>query len=140
LNGSDKAIPPARNRFDIQGLTGVVTESFAEFLHGRIQAVVYFLDGVARPEFLRQLLAGDQLSWPLNQKPENTDGLALDVEANSMLVDFAGLEIDPKWAKGADRMGIRLEGHRRPELRPKESLVAPMLARQRVPNNGHLAG
>jgi hypothetical protein len=39
-----------------------------------------------------------------------------------MLVDFAGFEIDPKWAKRTDRMGIRLEGHRRPELRPNESL------------------
>jgi hypothetical protein len=122
LNGSDKAISAARDCFDIQRLRWIVAQRLAEFLYRRIQAVIYFFGRLTGPEFFLQFLPGDQLPRPLYKKPQDADRLGLDVEADSMLVDFAGFEIDPKWAKRTDRMGIRLEGHRRPELRPNESL------------------
>jgi len=36
------------------------------------------------------------LAGALNEEPQDADRLGLDVEANSMLVDFASLEIDPE--------------------------------------------
>jgi hypothetical protein len=54
-----------------------------------------------------QFLTANQLPGTLNQKPQHADGLALNMEANSMLMDFTGLKINPKRAKDTNRMGIR---------------------------------
>src|ERR1700739_210469 len=75
------------------------------------------MGGVAWPQPFLQLLPRDQPSGPLDKKPQNANGLVLNVEADPMLLDFAGFEIDPKRAKGIDGMGIRHGRHRSPEPR-----------------------
>src|SRR5579862_2033188 len=107
LNGSDETISPARDCFDIQGFPSVVAEGLAQFLYRRVQTVVYFHRGLPWPHLFLQFLPGDQLPRTLYQEPQDADRLGLDVETNSMLVDFAGFEIDPKGAKRTNGMGIR---------------------------------
>jgi hypothetical protein len=73
---------------------------------------------MARPELFLQLQPRDELTWPLNKKPQHPDWLGLDVKANSMLVDFAGFEIGSEGPEGVDGMGIGPINHSNPALLP----------------------
>jgi len=62
LYGSDEAISTAGQRFDVARAGRGISQGFAHFVDGRVQAVIEVDERIGGPEFLLQLFAGDDFS------------------------------------------------------------------------------
>ena len=90
LHRVNKAVATARESFDEAGFFGGIAKNIPEFFDGAVQAVFEIYEGVMRPQFLLQLLTGDDFAGALQQKLENLEGLLGKTNATAVLMEFTG--------------------------------------------------
>jgi hypothetical protein len=94
LDGGDKTIAAAWERFDVAGIVRGIAERFTEAHDGGIQAVVEINESVTGPEALLQFLASDHFAAMFEKDGENLAGLFLKFYPNAMFAQFAGAEVE----------------------------------------------
>ncbi len=99
LNGSYEAIATAGEGFNESGIGGGVSEGLADAIDGGVNAVLVVDEGTVRPELARDLVAGEQLSGPLEQHGEYLEGLGVELDANALLAQFARGRVCFKYTK-----------------------------------------
>ena len=85
VNRSDKAVAAAGQRFYKTRARCGIAQCLANLVDRSIQAVVEIDERVGRPDFLPQIVAGDDLSGMLQQSRENLEGLFLEPDAGAIL-------------------------------------------------------
>ena len=86
---SDKPIPAAGESLDKPRRIRRITQSCPEPLDGCIEAVLEIYERVGLPKPLLQFLARNDLARMLHQQCQNVNGLALKLDPEAMLAQFA---------------------------------------------------
>jgi len=82
----DEAITDARDGFNEALLVGGISQSAAEFFDRCVYAVLKINKSIRRPELRLQFFASNYLAGALQQQEKDFEGLAMKLEANSVLV------------------------------------------------------
>jgi len=91
-DGNDKSITTSSERLDEHWRVRRFTERFAQPLDRGIETVIEIDKCVRWPEFAAQLLPGDQLSRPFEQRPQHLERLFLEFYLFSLPPQFPSLE------------------------------------------------
>ena len=113
VDRGDEAVAAAGKGLDKAGVVGGVSESFADAVYGGVEAVLEVSKGVGGPEFLLQLLAGDQFSGAEEQGFEDLEGLPGQANPDALLAQFGGVEIYLEDAEADDSRCLFWLTHRR---------------------------
>ena len=106
-DGGDEAVAALGEGFDVAGVVGGVSEGFADFINGGAERVVEVDDGVAAPEAELEVVAGDDLAGALEERGEDFEGLALQLNPKTSLPEFSAIEVHLKESEGEFRIGDR---------------------------------
>ena len=74
-----------RNRLDKLGTFRIILQGPSQTLHGRVQAMFKINKSVLWPEPIAQVFARNQFAGALQQKGEQLQGLAGDLQSHPML-------------------------------------------------------
>ena len=75
LHGRHQPIAASRDGLDVARSVGGIAEDVAKPLHGGIEPVLEIDEGVAGPQALSQLVAGDEVPGTLDQRQQHLQGL-----------------------------------------------------------------
>src|ERR1700681_3137966 len=109
MHGSDEPVALPWDRPDKCGVGGGVAQDLTQPHHRSVKAVVEFDKCAGFPEAIPQIVASYQSSRMLQQDSQQTQGLVLQFEAQSLLTQFITIQIDLKQAK-TDNLRGRLNG------------------------------
>jgi hypothetical protein len=84
-------------------VSGRIVESGSDLLDGRVQAVLEVDVGPVGPEPLSQLFSGDDLSWMLDERGQDLEGLLLDPDEVTVATERLRLQVRFKRAKADER-------------------------------------
>jgi hypothetical protein len=88
----DKSVSPPRDRFHILRGAGVIVQCLSYPIHCFVQGLIEVNEPIA-PNLLLQLLAGDDLTWPLRKHSQDPERLLLQPEHDSMLAQLHGVAV-----------------------------------------------
>jgi|SRR5580700_10898764 hypothetical protein len=89
----DEAVAATVERLDVARVFRVVVQGLPEFLDGAVEAKVEVDEGVFRPKFFLEFVAGDDQARALEQHREDLERLLLELDANARLAQFASLQV-----------------------------------------------
>jgi hypothetical protein len=95
----NKSISSSRQSLHKPWILGRVPQYFADFVDGRIEAVVEVNEGPVRPKLRPQLLSGNDLTRALQQHDQNLKRLSSQSDLSSVLGQLLGSKvqlIDPE--------------------------------------------
>ena len=95
----DEPISASRKRLDEARVVGVVAERRSQPLHGGIEAVLEIDERAVGPQPLAQLVPGDDVAWTLEHHPEDFERLLLQPDADAVLPQLAGSDVELERAK-----------------------------------------
>ncbi len=81
----NEAVTAPRQSLDVTRRVGVVVEHLTQLLDVRVQAVLEVNEGVVGPEMAAKFFARHQLAGATQEKRENSERLALQLELNATL-------------------------------------------------------
>ena len=93
LDRGDEPVSPPGEGFNVTGAGGRVSKGLADFVDGRVEAVVEIDEGIGGPEFLLQVFARNDFASALEQQCQNLERLALQAEFHAALTQFTRGEI-----------------------------------------------
>jgi hypothetical protein len=93
LHIAEETVAATRNSLDEAGIRCGVPEDFADFVDGRIQAVIKIDECVGWPQAAAQVFAGDYGSRTFKKCGEDRKRLVLKADAPSVLAEFACIEV-----------------------------------------------
>src|SRR5580692_2391299 len=96
---SQKSVPVSRDGFDIAWTLRGIAEGRAQLGHGFVEAAIKIDEGVGRPKFLAEFLAGYHFPRMFQQKRENLEGLLLQLDSNTAFAQLCRAQIHFKDAK-----------------------------------------
>jgi hypothetical protein len=91
--GSNETITALGKGFDEARLIRFVVQGLAQFLDGRIQAMVEIHEGVFGPKPLAKLFSRHYLAGLLQQHGQNLKGLVLKLDLVAVLVKLTGAQV-----------------------------------------------
>src|SRR6516162_3793783 len=89
-----EAVPTSWDSRDPPGIFSRVGQAIAEPLNGGIQSVVKVDEGIAGPELVSKLLAGDHFAIRIEQHAQNVEALLPHFDFVAELLQFAGPQIE----------------------------------------------
>src|SRR5215470_2937884 len=95
----NEAVATARQGFDKTRIVGRIAECFAQFVDGRVQAVVEVDERIRGPVVVAQLFPGHHFAWPLQQDGKDVKRLFLQLDAHALLMQLTRAEIYLKRSK-----------------------------------------
>jgi hypothetical protein len=104
----DETIPAAWNRFDESRVFRRVAQGQANFLDGRVQALVEFNERAGRPNGPMQFLTGNQLARAADQQLQNSKRLFLELDPAALLAQLSGSEVQFESPEPDDVLRLRL--------------------------------
>src|SRR5579862_4660995 len=104
----DEAVATAVERLDVARVFRVVIEGLPEFFDGAVEAEVEVDEGIFRPKFFLEFVAGDDRARALEQCRKDLKRLLLELDPNARLAQLAGFQIqfehpeaqDPRIGRG----------------------------------------
>src|SRR5947209_19926035 len=102
LHSADEAVTSTRQRFDESRLLSRFTEGLAQFLNGRVQAVIEIDKSVGGPKTFAQLFAGNYVSRAFQQNGQDLARLCLEADLVPRFVQFAGAKVQPEAIEDQD--------------------------------------
>src|SRR5262249_11481130 len=122
---SDEAVASTRDRLDKARLIGRLAEGVAQFLNGRVDAMVELDDGVVRPQSQPDLVAQHDVAGMIEHHDQNPDRLLAQLDADAALaqfprpnIEFEGPKtIETRWRSvGHDPRALRAYHRQRPSF------------------------
>jgi hypothetical protein len=95
----DETVASPRERFDVTRTLRRVAESFTQFVHGGIKAVIEIHERICWPEPSAQFLSRDKFAWPAEQASQNLKRLAHQPHPGSKFPKFVGVQVNLKGTK-----------------------------------------
>src|SRR5208282_3554847 len=99
IDRRDETVSAAGQGLDESRARCGIAERLAYLVYRGIQAVIEIDEGVGRPDFFAQVVAGDNLTGILQQGSEDLKGLFLKPDASAVLAQLSGVQINFKNAK-----------------------------------------
>jgi hypothetical protein len=119
----NEAVATTRQGLNEAGAFRRVAEGFAKAGDGAVQAMIEIDEGVGRPNPLPQLFLGHYLAGVFDEDCENLERLFLQLDPDSPLAQFAGLEVQFKNPE-LDEIGLgRGCGHAAPPSIQRRAIV-----------------
>src|SRR5262249_39948928 len=129
----NKAVTALGESFNEARAVGGVAEGFSQLVDGLVQAVIEIDEGVGGPEFVAQLLAGNDFTGMFQKHDQDLEGLFLEPDLRAMLTQFTGPQIDLKRAKAnALQPGRRAFHEVVRSLQNLRKLIIPLQLPQRL--------
>jgi len=94
LDRGNKPVATTRKRLDKARVFGGIVQRFTEPHDCRVEAVIKIDEGVAGPEAALQFFAGDHFPAVFQKDGEDLTRLFLELDANAVLAEFAGPEVE----------------------------------------------
>jgi hypothetical protein len=98
----DKPITSPRHGFHKTGVVSGISEGFADFVNGLVEALIEVYERVGGPDLLPQLFSSDDLSRTIEQGANDLERLVLELDLDTALpqltrsaVDFEYTELQP---------------------------------------------
>src|SRR5216683_1607034 len=99
FEGRDEAVAATRQGlYEARAFRGIV-ERFAEPHDGGVQAVIEVHEGITGPKVALQLFASDHFTAAFQKESEDLTGLFLELDADAMLAELPGAEVELKNAE-----------------------------------------
>jgi hypothetical protein len=120
FNRSNESVAAAWQGLDESWLLGGIAERLAQAVYGGIQAMLKIAEGIAWPELLLQLFAGDQFSRPTEQRRQNVKRLSAQAYPDASPSQFLTSQVHLEGAEAKDFHGLSQITHGDPPLFPHE--------------------
>jgi hypothetical protein len=91
----------------------IVLQGGADLPDGEVQALFEVYECFRAPDFLGQVLPGDDFARPADQQGQNFGGLRLELYGSSIPAQFSRTQIQCEVGEEYDRGGTRMSGQTR---------------------------
>ena len=106
FNRRQEPVSTARQRFQVSGAGGGISQRFSHLIYCGVQAVIEVDKCIRRPQLLTQLFARNDLSRMLQQVGKHLERLLLQANPGAALAQLSGRKIHLKDSKAYDSSGL----------------------------------
>ena len=100
-----------------------IAQSLAEFVDRLVDTLVEVDEGVVRPQPGAQFFPGDQFAGSVDQRTQDIERLALQLDAGPVFADFPGNEIDVEHTEPGAPEPIRAHDPQEYHPMPRRSIL-----------------